>query len=208
MKRYFFILSGAFFRRLGKRISCYIFTNYNGFRVKQEKEREDMIEMMRVDDRLIHGQVAVMWSKELRVDRIIVASDTIAADSIQVSALKMAAPAGVKAAILPLEKVIGIINDPRSKNLRILVISNTPADLLEVAKGISEKPVLNIANYGRIGGGGLSTKKKVSESVYVTKEDERVVAEIHDLGIEVIHQPLPSDSRIDFIKLMGGKVRC
>ncbi|MDO5292725.1 MAG: PTS sugar transporter subunit IIB [bacterium] len=167
-----------------------------------------MIEMMRVDDRLIHGQVAVMWSKELRVDRIIVASDTIAADSIQVSALKMAAPAGVKAAILPLEKVIGIINDPRSKNLRILVISNTPADLLEVAKGISEKPVLNIANYGRIGGGGLSTKKKVSESVYVTKEDERVVAEIHDLGIEVIHQPLPSDSRIDFIKLMGGKVRC
>ena len=54
-----------------------------------------MIKMMRVDDRLIHGQVAVMWSKELGIQRIIVASDTIAANTIQVNALKMAAPAGV-----------------------------------------------------------------------------------------------------------------
>ena len=35
-----------------------------------------MIKMMRVDDRLIHGQVAVMWSKELGIQRIIVASDS------------------------------------------------------------------------------------------------------------------------------------
>lgn len=73
-----------------------------------------MISMMRIDDRLIHGQVAVMWSKELGINRIIVASDTIASNEIQVSALKMAAPAGVKAAILPINKTIGILSDPRS----------------------------------------------------------------------------------------------
>ena len=67
-----------------------------------------MISMMRIDDRLIHGQVAVMWSKELGISRIIVASDAIASNEIQVSALKMAAPAGVKAAILPINKAIGI----------------------------------------------------------------------------------------------------
>ena len=59
-----------------------------------------MISMMRIDDRLIHGQVAVMWSKELGISRIIVASDAIASNEIQVSALKMAAPAGVKAEMI------------------------------------------------------------------------------------------------------------
>lgn len=164
-----------------------------------------MISMMRVDDRLIHGQVAVMWSKELGVQRIIVASDTVAANSIQVSALKMAAPSGVKAAILPIEKAVGILNDPRSAEMKILVISNNPEDLLKVASQIQERPVLNIANYGRIGGGGLSGKTKLSESVYITEHDREVIGQISELGIEVIHQPLPSDTREDFMKLMGGK---
>lgn len=163
-----------------------------------------MISMMRIDDRLIHGQVAVVWSKELGISRIIVASDAIASNEIQVSALKMAAPAGVKAAILPINKAIGILSDPRSEAMKILVISNNPDDLLAVAKGISEKPVLNVANYGRIGG-GLSKKVKISESVYVTEHDKEVFKEFEELEIEMIHQPLPGDERQDFMKLLGGK---
>ena len=164
-----------------------------------------MIKMMRVDDRLIHGQVAVMWSKELGIQRIIVASDKIAANAIQVNALKMAAPAGVKAAILPIEKAVGILNDPRSAEMKILVISNDPEDLLKVAEKISEKPVVNVANYGRIGGGPLSSKEKISESVYVTEHDKEVLNKIAGQGLEIIHQPLPSDGRQDFMKLLGGK---
>lgn len=163
-----------------------------------------MITMMRVDDRLIHGQVAVMWSKELNIQRIIVASDVIAANELQVSALKMAAPAGVKAAVLSIDKAVGIIADPRAKDMRILVISNNPEDLLHVAEKIQERPVLNVANYGRIGG-NLSEKTKVAESVYLTDHDKDVIGEIAGLGIEIIHQPLPSDTRQDFVKMMGGR---
>lgn len=162
-----------------------------------------MIKMMRVDDRLIHGQVAVMWSKELEIQRIIVASDQIASNMIQVNALKMAAPVDVKAAILPIAKTVEILNDPRATEMKILVISNNPEDLLKVAAQINEKPVLNVANYGRIGGGPLSSKTKVSESVYITEHDKEVLQKIKNLGIEIIHQPLPSDSRQDFMKLLG-----
>ena len=164
-----------------------------------------MISMMRVDNRLIHGQVAVMWSKELGIQRIIVASDKIASNKIQVSALKMAAPAGIKAAILPIDKAVNILNDPRSVNMKILVISNDPQDLLAVAKQVNEKPVINIANYGRIGGGSLANKTKISDSVYLTEHDKEVIDEINSLGLEMIHQPLPSDSRQNFMDLMGGK---
>lgn len=70
-----------------------------------------MISMIRIDDRLIHGQVAVMWSKQLGVSRILVASDKIAANDMQVNALKMAAPAGIKAFVLPIQKAADLIND-------------------------------------------------------------------------------------------------
>lgn len=163
-----------------------------------------MITMMRVDDRLIHGQVAVMWSKELNIQRIIVASDQIAANELQASALKMAAPAGVKAAILSIDKAVEILTDPRAASMRILVISNNPEDLLRVAEKIQEKPVLNIANYGRIGG-SLSEKTKVAESVYLTDHDGEVIGKIAGLGLEIIHQPLPSDARQNFQKMMGGR---
>ncbi|WP_249029043.1 PTS system mannose/fructose/N-acetylgalactosamine-transporter subunit IIB [Tannockella kyphosi] len=163
-----------------------------------------MISMMRVDDRLIHGQVAVMWSKELEIQRIIVASDKIASNTIQVSALKMAAPAGVKAVALPIVKAAEILKDPRSASMKILVISNDPKDLLEVIKLIDDKPILNIANYGRIGSKSLSSKTRIAESVYLTEEDIKVVNEILECGIDIIHQPLPSSNCQKFKELMGG----
>lgn len=160
-----------------------------------------MIVMARVDDRLIHGQVAVKWCKQLDVNRIIVASDSIAKNQVQVSALKMAAPAGVKAAILPIAKAISIINDPRSKALRILLVSNDPADLLAVFKSIAERPLLDVANYGRINS-PIAGKKKVSDSVYLTEDDISAIKAIHDLGIEIITQPVPTDDRKDLMALL------
>lgn len=160
-----------------------------------------MITMARVDDRLIHGQVAVKWSKELNISRIIVASDSIAKNAVQVAALKGAAPAGVKAAILPIAKAQHIINDPRSKDMRILLVSNDPRDILAVFKGIEERPVVNVANYGRING-PLSGKEKISDSVYLTEDDKAALKEISDMGVEVIHQPVPENDRKDLMKLI------
>lgn len=161
-----------------------------------------MISMARIDDRLIHGQVAVKWSKELGISRIIVASDTVAANSLQVAALKAAAPEGVKAAVVSTEKAIGLLSDPRSKDMKILLLSNDPRDLLAVYKGICDRPVLDIANYGRIGE-DLSSKQKLSDSVYLTEGDKAVVKEIAELGVEIIHQALPGDPRRDFLAMMA-----
>lgn len=160
-----------------------------------------MITMARVDDRLIHGQVAVKWSKELNISRIIVASDSIAKNAVQVAALKGAAPAGVKAAILTIEKAQNILNDPRSKDMRILLVSNDPRDILAVLKGIEERPVLNVANYGRING-PIGDKQKVSDSVYLTEDDKAALKEISGMGVEIIHQPVPENDRKDLMSLI------
>lgn len=164
-----------------------------------------MISMVRIDDRLIHGQVAVMWSKQLGISRIVVASDKIAANEMQVNALKMAAPAGIKAFILPVQKAVELLNDPRAVSMKILVLSNNPKDIYEVLQGITEKPLLNLANYGRIGGGALSEKDKITETVYLTNADKEIFNKIFDMGYDFEYQPLPGDSKQSLKELLGGK---
>lgn len=162
-----------------------------------------MISMIRIDDRLVHGQVAVKWSKELGVSRIVVVSDSIAQNEIQVSALKMAGPSGVKVAVLSLEKAIAILNDPRSEQLKILVVTNEPKYVAGLVPKLKEKPMLNMANYGRIGG-SLSDKEKITETVYLSEEDKKTLKEIFDAGYDFSYQPLPDDTPQSLKSLIGG----
>ena len=59
-----------------------------------------MISLVRIDDRLIHGQVAVVWTKHLGVNRILVANDQIVNNDVQKMSLRMAAPDTAKCAIM------------------------------------------------------------------------------------------------------------
>lgn len=163
-----------------------------------------MISMIRIDDRLVHGQVAVKWSKQLGIGRIVVVSDKIAGNEIQVSALKMAAPPGVKVAVLSLEKAVAILNDPRSKELKILVVTNDPKYVAELLPQLQEQPHLNMANYGRIGG-ALSDKKKITETVYLSEADTVYLTNIFELGQDFTYQPLPDDPQLSLKELMGVK---
>lgn len=161
-----------------------------------------MISMVRIDDRLIHGQVAVMWSKYLGIDRILVISDEIAKNEIQVSALLMAAPSGVKAAVVNLDKGLAILNDPRSEKLKILVLLNNPKYIIKMKEGLKNEFVVNIANYGRIGG-PLNEKVKISDTVYLTSMEQTEIKSLIENGQKIIHQPLPNDECINFDKLLS-----
>ncbi|MFL2062602.1 PTS system mannose/fructose/N-acetylgalactosamine-transporter subunit IIB [Latilactobacillus sakei] len=150
-----------------------------------------MISMVRIDDRLIHGQVAVMWSKELGIDRIIVANDEVVQNEIQKSALLLAAPASVKAAIIPVDKAITIVNDKRAENMKILVLVNNPADMLKILQSGAQSEQLNISNYGRQLGGGENPKKEIATSVYLDSSDVDQFHSIFTEANDVIYQPVP-----------------
>ena len=64
-----------------------------------------MIVCLRVDERLIHGQVAMTWTKELKLNGLVVASDEAASNEIQKMTLKMAVPEGIKCIIKSVEDV-------------------------------------------------------------------------------------------------------
>lgn len=59
-----------------------------------------MITLLRIDNRLIHGQVAMVWTRHLQANRIIVANDEVVKNEVQKAALKMACPPTAKCSVL------------------------------------------------------------------------------------------------------------
>lgn len=151
-----------------------------------------MISMIRIDDRLIHGQVAFVWTKHLGVNRIVVANDSVAKNDIQKMSLKMAAPDTAKCNILSVDEAINVLNDPRAKALKILVVVNNPEDARKIVEKVKDVPYVNISNYGRITR-DLASKKKVTDTIYVTDEDVAEFNKIFSCGKRVEYQVVPTD---------------
>ncbi len=153
------------------------------------------IAALRVDDRLIHGQVAMTWTRQLKVDGIVVANDDAAADNTQKMALKMAVPAGIKSLIKPVDEAIRVLNDPRAAKMRILVLTRTVKDALRVRKQVGEIEFLNIGNTGRFDGIDASEKQLLSPTIMLTDEEVQNLRELIKIDPKTCMQQVPNDEQ-------------
>ncbi len=153
------------------------------------------IAALRVDDRLIHGQVAMTWTKQLKVNGIVVANDDAANDNTQKMALKMAVPAGIKVLIKPVDEAIRVLNDPRAARMRILVLTRNVRDALTVRKQVGEIEFLNIGNTGRFDGIDVSEKKLLSPTIMLTEDEIKNLKALVELDPKTCMQQVPNDER-------------
>ena len=143
-----------------------------------------MLVHFRIDDRLIHGQVTVAWSKHINAQRIVVANDDM--DDIQKSLLPLAAPPGVEVRIVFLKEALDSIKDKRT-----MLLVKSPKDCLALIDGGIEVKEINIGNMGFAQG-----KRNVAKSLSLSEEDIRYLREIESKGIKVYFQMLPQDRKI------------
>ena len=97
-----------------------------------------MIAQLRVDDRLIHGQVALVWTKELDTPGIVVANDNAANNEMVQMTLKMATPTGKKLLIRNVDDAIKVFNNPKGAKMRIFALTNNVQDALKIAKNVKD----------------------------------------------------------------------
>ncbi|MEM1485726.1 PTS sugar transporter subunit IIB [Oscillospiraceae bacterium PP1C4] len=142
-----------------------------------------MIKMLRIDERLIHGQVAIAWSKVLSVTAIVVANDTAAGDNMIKMALKMACPQAIKVAIKSVADAIALLNDPRCGKMSILIVVDSPADALSIAKAVPNIPLINIGNCGRLDN-KAANRRMLTEGLFVNDEEVQILKELVSTGIE------------------------
>lgn len=157
-----------------------------------------MITLFRIDERLIHGQIAIKWSKHTGVSHIVVANDNAAKSPIIQKSLKMAAPADVKTAIKSIEGAIELLKDPRCKDLKILLLVNCPKDALIILKAISKIEYINVGNYGRIAQEKPGMPRKAyGNNIYCDEEEVKELKEILTMNIRCIYQTTPEEPAID-----------
>lgn len=153
---------------------------------------------VRIDGRLIHGQVANLWATKLQVSRIMVADDAVAENAIEKAGLKMATPAGVKLSILPVEKAAANILAGKYDSQRLFIVTRKPAQLLGLVNAGVQIPEINVGNMSQ----GDNTKT-VTKSINVEEQDVKDFEALAAKGVHLIHQMVPGDKAEEFMGLLN-----
>lgn len=152
---------------------------------------------IRIDDRLIHGQVAAFWSNTLKITRIMVINDAVANDDMQKSVLRMVAPASVRTSIISKETAFKNITAGKYEGQRVLAIFKNPEDILElIKKGLPIKS-FNVGNMAARQG-----TTPIKRSVNLTVDHVKTFRQLDALGVEMTSIMVPDDAKtnvIDFI---------
>ncbi len=155
------------------------------------------IVLARIDSRLLHGQVATGWTKSLNPSRIIVVSDNVAKDKLRKTMIKEAAPAGVPANTIPIEKMIEISKDPRFGDTRALVLFENPEDALRVIQAGVKIETLNIGSMAYSDG-----KVNVNNVLAMDQTDVDTYKTLKEKGIKFDVRKVPSDNGQNFDALI------
>ncbi|WP_155286128.1 PTS system mannose/fructose/N-acetylgalactosamine-transporter subunit IIB [Lacticaseibacillus zhaodongensis] len=161
-----------------------------------------MIAQLRVDDRLIHGQVALVWTKELDTPGIVVANDNAAKNEMVQMTLKMATPTGKKLLIRSVDDAIKVFNNPKGKNMRMFALVNSVRDALKIAQNVSDIDGINVANVGRFAGGDKATIKQLSSTLMLEPAEVAALKELVKMPMPVFQQVLPSNAKTPIKNLL------
>ncbi|KMK51881.1 PTS mannose transporter subunit IIAB [[Actinobacillus] muris] len=148
------------------------------------------IGLARIDDRLIHGQVATRWTKESRVSRIVVVNDDVAKDSVRSTMLKSVAPPGVTAHVVNVEKMIRVYNNAEYAGERMMLLFTNPSDVVRLMEAGVDFKSINI--------GGMAyrdSKKMITSAVAVDDNDIEAFKTLDAKGIELDVRKVSNDSR-------------
>ena len=147
------------------------------------------IAAVRVDTRLLHGQVATAWTKQIAPDRIIVVSDGVAHDQLRKTMIEQAAPPGVPANVVPIKKMIEVAKDPRFGATKAFLLFETPQDLLKTIEGGVDIKEANIGSMAHSVG-----KVVVTDAIAMDEKDVECLETLHDKGVKLGAQKVPADS--------------
>ena len=143
------------------------------------------IVLTRIDNRLIHGQVATQWCGVVGANLLLVANDKVAGDEFRQGLMNMAAPAYAQTRFFTIEKTCAIIGKA-SPSQKIAIICENPQDVLRLVEGGVPITKLNIGNMHMAEG-----KRQVATSVAVDDDDVACFKKLQELGVELEIKRVP-----------------
>lgn len=155
------------------------------------------IVLARVDSRLLHGQVATAWTKATNPNRIIVVSDSVSKDNLRKKLIEEAAPPGVKANVVPINKIIEVSKDPRFGNTNALLLFENPQDVVKAIDGGLEIKELNIGSMAHSLG-----KVVVNKVISLDDSDITAFEQLKQKNVKFDVRKVPNDSQDNLDELL------
>ncbi|ADL06772.1 PTS sugar transporter subunit IIB [Lacrimispora saccharolytica] len=150
-----------------------------------------MVKLMRIDERLIHGQVAFAWTNSLSADCILVVNDAVAKDKLRATSLKLAAPAEVKFVVKSVSDAITALNGHKTDKYKLFILVDNTKDALALVSAVEEVNHVNLGNMKVKEG-----TKVLTNSIAVTEDDINNIKEMVAKGAEVECRAVPTDKKV------------
>jgi len=148
-----------------------------------------VIVLLRVDNRLLHGQILEAWVPRLRVEKVVIADDEAAGSPLAHAALSLCAPPGLPVEVVPLRGAgWATLAEDRT---RVLVLVREVADLVRArAEGLTARlaPSVNVGNVHFAPG-----RHAVSPSVFLSAEELAALRAMEGEGYAVEVRSIPAE---------------
>jgi mannose/fructose/sorbose-specific phosphotransferase system IIB component len=154
------------------------------------------IQLIRIDDRLIHGQVVVGWVKALGIERLVVVNDAIAKNAMQKTLMEMAVPTGLKVSFYTVEEAAAAFANTHDKTRSLLLFSN-PVDVLAFMEKGAPLSSVNVGGMHFCEG-----KRQVCKTICVNEEEVAAFKELKARGVEMEIRAVPGDMKESLEKFL------
>ena len=153
---------------------------------------------VRIDDRLIHGQVVVGWRNALRPQRIMLCSDDVAHSEWQRTIYMSAVPNDIAASVLSSQQTIDALNSNKFHDERVILLVDTPRTIVELVQAGVQILDVNI--------GGMHFKpgkNQIAPFIFVDQQDIEHFKMLHKMGIRLEGRDVPTRTPIDIAKVLN-----
>ena len=149
---------------------------------------------VRIDDRMIHGQVAVYWCRFVGATRIMVANDEMHSNEIQKAALRMVVPPGLRSSLLDVETAAANLSSGKYVGQRVILVVRRPSDILRMLDAGVGIEAVNVGNLPAREG-----TVTVKNSIDVTPEELDQLRELDARGVHLTGKQVPDNSDEDLM---------
>jgi len=158
-----------------------------------------MINLVRIDDRLLHGQIICAWAPYAEAELLVVASDEAAGDEMAEELMKSCAHDALDVAVKRVDDVKGFMSGPVAASKKAILIFG---DLKDAERAYKEGLVFTSINLGNIhhDGGG----RTITPSVILNREDERILEGFKALGVSIDIRNVPGAERVEYSPVEDG----
>lgn len=156
-----------------------------------------MIKLVRVDHRLLHGQVAFSWTNGVGADCILVASDMVVNDDVWKTTLRLGKPSGVKLVMKNMADSIEAINSGKTDKYKLIIVVQSIKEAKQLLDGCPSIKSINLGNTKE-----SKTTTQVSKQVFLEEEEKTILKELINRGIECEIRALVDDSKLNVANVL------